>query len=249
MVWCWKPCCLLCPVPLAQRRVGAESPAPHTSRPPSSPSPLAWKEQGRHHRRLVDAHSPCTVGLAAPAILGATAGPGEAQVSPRCRSCRQRDVPQPVPGCSKPSLFGCCLNRYQGFPTREWCRAMVPWLARESGGLGCRRSLRCTVGRCGQQEGQLGRENGGNPPSEEKTCRQVTSRQEEGRGCPAAGGGGAGGGRVGAWWDQRGCWGGRAASRGVGASVLVLPCHRRAGRLLQATQSSSSREASGEATE
>lgn len=149
-VWCWKPRCLLCPVPLAWRRVRAESPAPPTPCPPSSPSPLAWKEQGRRHRRPVDAHSPCTVGPAAPApaILGATAGLAEAQVSPRCRSHRQRDVPQPVPGCSKPSLFGCCLNRYQGFPTREWCRAMVPWLSQPGRGWPGRAAVWATGAAC-----------------------------------------------------------------------------------------------------
>lgn len=88
-----------------------------------------------------------------------------------------------------------------------------PWLAGESGDLGCWRSLGWTGeqmwvagGAVATWEGK-----GGNPSSEEKTRRQATSRQEEGRGSPAAGDGGAGGGRVGAWRDQTGCRGGRAA--------------------------------------
>lgn len=105
----------------------------------------------------------------------------------------QGDVP--VPGFSNVSSL---LKHFQGFPSRERSRALVPRVpgaAIAAAGAAWDRPPADAGG--GRGSGYRGGK-GGNSPSEEKICGQVTPRQGPGKGSPAAGHGRAGGGGVGA---------------------------------------------------
>lgn len=166
---------------------------------------------------------------AAPAMLGARAGqtPGSPKLqepsAAGCAAARARML-------QNPGVF-LLFKRFRGFPTRDWCRASVPWLLVPR--LGTAAISGWTVSRRGWQEGQclLGREKGGNPPSEEKNLRAGDVTAGGGKGLSCSGDGGAGGGREGVWWDQRGCgltgWQ-RCSQGGSGLRPGVPPAGRAA---------------------
>lgn len=170
---------------------------------------------------------------------------GAGRCHPRDPRSRGRTIPDlsrvqwevPVPGFSNASPL---LKYFQGFPSRERSRAPVPRVLEQRSRLPAqrgtgRRQMRAVGGAAATGEGE-----GGNSPSEEKICGQVTPRQGPGKGSPAAGHGRAGGGGVGSEGLLRGqsCfpWGGHLG-RGVfppGRAAAAVTQHgEAAGRALE----------------